>query len=86
MSVEQLRRSIDRMDAQLLTLLNRRAALAVRVGRLKKRQGLRLFDPKREGEILRRLTRVNGGPLPPQAIRAIYREILRQVRRLEQSA
>ena len=84
-TLEQLRQHIDRIDAQVLRLLNRRAGLAMRVGRLKQRDGLRLFDPKREAAILRHLTHVNTGPLSAAAVRVIYREILRQVRRVERS-
>jgi len=86
MSVETLRRQIDRIDANILRLLNRRAALGLRVGMLKKRQGRHLFDPRRERTVLHQVTRANHGPLPPRAVRTIYREILRQIRRLERSA
>ena len=85
MNLQALRSQIDRVDSQLLRLLNRRASLAIRVGRLKKRQGRHLFDPKREQAILRRVTRANHGPLPPRAVQAIYRQILTQVRRFERS-
>ena len=83
-ALRRLRQRIDVLDTRLLRLLTQRAKLAVRVGALKKRQGLRLFDPARERAILRRMTQTNRGPLPPQAIRAIYRGILTQIRRLEQ--
>ena len=85
MTLQDLRKRIDQLDTRLLKLLNKRARLAVRVGLLKKRVGQRLFDPKREQTILRRVTGANHGPLPAQAVHAIYREILRQIRRLEQS-
>ena len=85
MTLQLLRRRIDRIDAQLLRLLNRRARVGMQVGRLKKQYGRRLFDPARERAILRQLTAQNGGPLSPSAVRAIYREILRQTRRVEQS-
>ncbi len=84
-TLEQLRKHIDLVDRRLLGLLSQRARLAVQVGRLKKRQGKRLFDPTRERAILRQLTHHNHGPLPPHAIQAIFREILRQARRLERS-
>ncbi|MBI3312443.1 MAG: chorismate mutase [Candidatus Omnitrophica bacterium] len=80
-----MRQRIDRLDAQMLRLLNQRAALAIRVGALKRRQGRRLFDPTREAAILRRMTATNPGPLSAQAVRTIYRQILEQSRRLEQS-
>ena len=85
-TLQQLRKRIDQVDRRLLRLLNQRAGLALRVGRLKKRHGRSLFDPRRERAILRQLTAANRGPLPAPAVRAIYREILKQVRRLEQSA
>jgi chorismate mutase-like protein len=81
--LHQLRQEIDRLDAQILARLNRRGALALLVGRLKRRQGRRPFDPAREQAILKRLSALNGGPLPSEAVRAIYREILRQSRRLD---
>jgi chorismate mutase-like protein len=80
-----LRKQIDRLDERLLRLLNTRAGLAARVGELKKRKGLPLFDPRRERQILRRLIRANGGPLPAASIEAIFREVLRQARRLARS-
>ena len=85
MTLQQLRRQIDDVDRRILPLLNRRARLALRVGALKQRQGLKPFDPARERAILRRLSAANPGPLSASALRAIYREILRQARRLEQS-
>ena len=85
MTLQLLRRRIDRIDSQLLRLLNQRAGLAIRVGRLKQRRGARLFDPVRERAILRRLAEANGGPLSREVVRALYREILRQTRRVEQS-
>lgn len=85
MTLQLLRRRIDRIDSQLLVLLNQRASLAARVGVLKKRNGTRRFDPVRERAILRRMADANGGPLSREAVRTIYREMLRQTRRVEQS-
>jgi len=79
-----LRKQIDRLDRQLLRLLNQRAALALRVGRAKREDQLPVFDPVREQRILRLMVRTNRGPLSPGAIRTVFQEILRQSRRLEQ--
>ena len=85
MTLQQLRQHIDRADLRILRLLNRRARLGVAVGRLKKRHGLKLFDPVRERAILARLAAANQGPLSSAAVRAIYRQILQQTRRTEAS-
>ena len=86
MTLQPLRKQIDRIDDRLLRLLNQRARLAVRVGAIKQREGRRLFDPGRERVILRRLAASNRGPLSGTAIQSIYREILRQVRRSKRAA
>ena len=83
MTLDQLRRRIDRTDLQLLRLLNQRAAAAVRIGQFKKRQGLPVYDGRREGKLLRRLLRKNPGPLSSASVRGIFREILRTSRRLQ---
>lgn len=84
-SLPSLRKQIDRVDLRLLRLLNRRAALALRVGRLKARRGLPVFDGRREEQVVRRVTQANAGPLPARAIRQLFREILRYSRKLEMS-
>ncbi len=84
-TLRRLRQRIDMVDVRLLRLLTQRAALALHVGRIKKRKGWRFLDSVREQAILQRMIKANSGPLTPQAVQAIYRTILTQMRRLEQS-
>ncbi len=86
MTLKQLRKQIDRVDLQLLRLLNRRAGFVLRIGELKKREGRPIFDGQREAEVLRRLKKSNKGPLPSGSIQQIFHAILQQSRRLEKSA
>ena len=78
-----IREKIDAIDVQLLKLLNDRAKLALEVGRIKSRDGLPIYAPDREQTLLRGLMEKNEGPLSPQAIRAIYREIMSAALALE---
>ncbi len=83
--LEALRARIDRIDERLIRLLNRRATLAVQVGRAKAQHGqVSKYAPEREKRILQRLARLNGGPLRPQTVRTIFREIISGCRTLEQ--
>ena len=84
MTLDSLRQEIDAIDDEILRLLSRRAALALQVGQVKKREGKRVFDPEREKAVLRRVAAANKGPLSTTAIEHIYREIVRQHRRLAQ--
>ena len=83
MNLPSLRKQIDRVDRQLLRLLNTRATLALRIGRLKKTRKLPVFDGPREQVVLRRLARANRGPLSTRAIRTLFASILRASRKLE---
>lgn len=83
MNLSRLRKQIDAIDLKLLRLLNRRATLAVQIGRLKRRQSLPVFDSRREETLLKRLSKGNRGPLPQASIRKIFRQILRLSRWLQ---
>src|SRR5713101_9787790 len=84
LSLSQLREQIDGIDSQVLTLLNRRARLATRIGHLKNQDRASVYVPSRERQIFARLAQLNQGPLPNEAVRAIYREIISASRALEE--
>jgi chorismate mutase/prephenate dehydratase len=81
-SIEHGRDEIDAIDAALLSLLNRRADLALEVGRRKQGAGLPLRDAKRERQILARARALSRGPLGPAAIERLFRAILAESRRV----
>ena len=84
-TLDSLRVQIDRVDEQLLHLLNQRAALVVQVGHTKSRNGhTHKYVPEREKRIFQRLARLNGGPLRPQHLRMIFREVMSSCLALEQ--
>ncbi len=76
-----LRRRIDALDERLVKLLSARARLAQRVGTLK--QGVAVYRPEREAQVLRRVAAINDGPLPGRAVQQIYTEIMSACRALE---
>ena len=78
-----LRTQIDGLDRELLALLNRRAALALHVGELKKREGSVVFRPEREAQVIDGLKSANPGPLNGDSVAPIWREIMSACRALE---
>ena len=78
-----LRSRIDALDRELLGLLNRRAALALQVGELKKRDGSPVFRPEREAQVIEGLKAANPGPLATASVAPIWREIMSACRALE---
>jgi chorismate mutase/prephenate dehydratase len=83
MDLGDWRSRINNLDNQILLLLNQRAEAALQIGDLKRRQGSPSYVPERETEILRRLTAENAGPLPADAVEAVWREVLSACRQLE---
>ena len=80
--IKKLRLRIDVLDAELLALLNRRAAVVRKVGELK--GGTPAYRPERESEILRRVAAGAGGAMPAEGAVAVFREIISVCRALEQ--
>jgi len=74
--VEQYRQQIDRLDEQILKLLNERAKIAIEIGKLKKDSQTEIHAPNREREIYTRLEQISSGPFPTEAIRHVFREII----------
>jgi chorismate mutase len=84
MTLEDLRRDIDRVDEVLVRLLNERARCACEVGRLKKELGVDVYQPEREKAVLQHVRDVAvEGPLGPDAIGRLFERIIDEARRLE---
>jgi chorismate mutase len=67
---------VDRIDRSLLRLLRQRTSLSGEIGQAKRRHGAEIYVPDRERELLARVTGLAEGKLPPDAVGAIFREIL----------
>jgi len=74
--LKALREEIDGIDRELLRLLNLRAQKAREIGEIKKGEGLPLYIPYREREVLDKLVEANPGPFPSQALKVIFREVI----------
>jgi chorismate mutase/prephenate dehydratase len=83
-SLRHLRSQIDKLDHQILKLLNERAACAAEIGRVKTEQGAEVFSPAREEEVLQNVIQDNKGPLDASTVRAIFRELMSGSRALQQ--
>ena len=83
MSIEDWRRKIDEIDRQLVKLFNERSKCALEIGRLKHTQNLRVYDPEREREILRRIKEANAGPLDDEGLQRLFERVIDECRRIE---
>ena len=77
------RRNIDRIDLQLLALLNERTRVVEDIGRVKRHASLPIYEPKREEQVFDNVTTSNGGPLTKEALRRIFERIIDEMRTIQ---
>lgn len=83
--IARCRALIDSYDAQLLALLNRRSAVALQLGELKREAGLSIVDATRESSLMLKLLEANRGPLDDGAVNRIFTLIIQESRQLQHS-
>lgn len=75
--IEEHRAQIDELDRRIVALLNERAVHSLQIRALKPDANMGLFDPKREEEILQKISQSNEGPLYNEHLREIYAALLK---------
>src|SRR3989449_3787032 len=85
MNIPEHRKAIDKLDEQIVRLLNERTRHVLEIGELKVRQGEEIYAPHRELAVLQRLAKLNKGPISSESVKAIYREIMSSALSLEKS-
>lgn len=79
------RRQIDHIDRQIVSLINRRAAIVDNIGKIKSDAGLPITAPQREQQVLKSVTDFGrSGPLPTARLQNIYSTLLTQMREWEE--
>src|ERR1700722_19085633 len=85
MNIPEHRKAIDKLDAQIVRLLNERTRHVLEIGDMKLKAGEEIYAPHRERMVLQRLAKLNQGPITNESLRAIYREVMSSALSLERS-
>ena len=75
--LEQIREKIDKVNLDILELINERAELVQQIGQVKSKQSTERFDPIREREMLDAIVSKNNGPFENSTIQHIFKEIFK---------
>jgi chorismate mutase/prephenate dehydratase len=78
-TLEQIRNKIDGLDEQIQTLISERARCAQLVAEVKKAEdpnATLFYRPEREAQVLQKVMARNTGPLHPEEIARLFREIM----------
>jgi chorismate mutase/prephenate dehydratase len=85
MSLSEHRHAIDKLDAQIVRLLNARTRHVLAIGDIKLAAGEEIYAPHRERAVFDRVCGHNAGPITNEQLRAIYREIMSSALALEKT-
>lgn len=85
MHIPEHRKAIDRLDAQIVRLLNERTRHVLAIGEIKRKAGEEIYVPARERLVLNRIARLNPGPMTNEQLRAVYREVMSSALALEKT-
>ncbi|MGA2788341.1 MAG: prephenate dehydratase [Verrucomicrobiota bacterium] len=84
-NIPEHRKAIDRLDGQIVRLLNERTKHVLAIGDIKLKAGEEIYAPHRERAVLDRICQSNQGPVTNDQLRAIYREIMSSALALEKT-
>jgi len=81
--LEDSRAKIDSLDRKLVDLLNERTRMAAEIGQAKSVLEMQILEPRREESVFRNVTVHNHGPIPNDALKRIYEQIMQEMRALQ---
>jgi chorismate mutase/prephenate dehydratase len=84
-NIPEHRKVIDRLDEQIVRLLNERTRHGLAIGDIKLKAGEEIYAPHRERAVLDRICRLNQGPMTDEQLGTIYREIMSSALALEKT-
>jgi chorismate mutase/prephenate dehydratase len=84
-NLDAIRAEIDALDREIVDLLNRRARLGLKAARAKAESGRPLVDLERERDVLLRVAMANHGPVPQEALLALYRKLIETTTSMEKA-
>jgi chorismate mutase len=85
MDIADWRKKIDEIDRRLVHSLNERARCVVEIGKIKRENGIPIFESHREEEVMRHALEANKGPLENAAIGRVFEAIVRASRELQKN-
>lgn len=83
-NLEELREQLDEVNIEVLKWINKRGELVKKIGEIKKAQGIKVFDPVREREMLNHIVDHHEGPFESSTIEHLFKEIFKAAKELQE--
>ncbi|SEU07607.1 3-deoxy-D-arabinoheptulosonate-7-phosphate synthase /chorismate mutase [Salinibacillus kushneri] len=82
--LDHLRKELDKVNLDLLSLINKRGELVQQIGEVKEKHGMNRFDPVREREMLNQILKEHEGPFEYSTIEHLFKEIFKMALELQE--
>lgn len=80
MALDILRKKINHLDKKISALLEKRAEVVKKIGKEKKKLGIKIINPKRENKVL---NNVSNGKRNKKFVKQCFRKIIKESRKLQ---
>ncbi len=81
--LQACREKIDKIDVNIVELINERTKVVEEIGRVKEALQLKIYEPKREEQVYVNITANNKGPLPDDAVKRMFERIIDEMRTVQ---
>jgi chorismate mutase len=79
--ITRLRKQIDKIDVNIVKIINRRFSICKKIGVIKKKEGIAIEDLKREAQILDKRTK--NSSLDKKFTKKLFRMLFNEAKRLQ---
>lgn len=83
--LNQHRVEIDRIDLEIVRLLNARTSVVERIGAVKRKADLPIYEPKREDAVFENVLTHNPGPMPGDSVKRVFERIIDEMRTIQRN-
>ena len=81
--LQACREEIDKIDVNIVALINERTKVVEEIGRVKEALQLKIYEPQREEQVYANITANNKGPLPDDAVKRMFERIIDEMRTVQ---
>lgn len=83
MDLVDWREKINQVDRSILSLLNERVSYVLALAPLKRQEGIPIYEPEREIQVLENIKTENQGPLSNEAICHIFETVMAEMKAVQ---
>ena len=82
MEIDKLRKKINKIDSKIIRLIDERVKVVKKIGKIKKKAGIRVFQPAREKIVLEKVSKQSKNK---RIATKIFKKIMSESRKIQET-